>query len=248
MKIYSACPTCSPKEGHEISNRTCSSDINDKGIYLMKCPNGHDFYCIPTFEDYELLFEAGAYSLESKNYVEAVNYFTNSLEKFRYFVILISDYNNGLLINEIEKKRRLIKLSERKIGAFYQAYSYIFKKSPEVFNERQVKFRNEVIHEGKIPSKDETKAYGVAVMDYIKAIQVELRASLPADITFLATFQSRVFEVLKEDKSLPVENTHQFQFMLDFVNSISNYEVDFDTRFSRSKRSTQFLFSDTPNE
>jgi hypothetical protein len=248
MKIHSTCPTCSPEEGHEIRKRTCSSDINDKGIYLMKCPNGHDFYYIPTFEDYELLFEAGAYSLESENYVEAVSYFANSLEKFRYFVILVSDYNNGLPLDEIEKKRKLVKLSERKIGAFYQAYSYIFKKSPEGFNERQVKVRNEVIHEGKIPSKEETKAYGVAVMNYIKAIQVELRASLPPDITYLATFKSRLLEVLKEDTSLPVENTHQFQFMLDFVNSISNQEVDFDTRFSRSKRSTKFLFSDTSHE
>ena len=121
MKIYSACPTCSPREGNEIRNRTCSADINDKGIYLMECPNGHDFYCIPTFADYELLFEAGAYSLESTNYVEAVSYFTNSLEKFRYFVILVSDYYNELPLKEIEKKRKLVKLSERKIGAFYQA-------------------------------------------------------------------------------------------------------------------------------
>lgn len=214
----------------------------------MECPNGHDFYCIPTFADYELLFEAGAYSLESTNYVEAVSYFTNSLEKFRYFVILVSDYYNELPLKEIEKKRKLVKLSERKIGAFYQAYSYILKKSPLEFDNRQVQFRNAVIHEGKIPTHNETKTYGIAVMNYIKEIQVELRYNLPTDITFLAEFRFRLLEVLNEDKSLPIENTHQFQFMLDFVNSISNHDTDFDTRFSRSKMNTQFLFSDTPHE
>lgn len=243
MKIHAACPVCFPGEGNVIQNRNCSADIKSTGVYYMTCPEGHEFYCIPMFEDYELLFEAGAYSLDSGNYVEAVSFFTNSLEKFRYFVILIADLQNQLPFDEIEKKRKILKLSERKIGAFYQAYSYIFKSSPDEFKNSLVKFRNEVIHEGKIPTYAEAKRYGIEVMDYIKEIQVVIRTTLPEDISLLPSLRFKVLEVQKKERELPIANPHTFQFMLDFINCVNNYENDFDTRFTRSKSSTAFLLS-----
>lgn len=57
--------------------------------------------------------------------------------------------------------------SERQLGAFIFLFTQHFKTKPELLHDNLVKLRNEVIHKGKIPTKDEAIKYGQEILELI---------------------------------------------------------------------------------
>ena len=68
-----------------------------------------------------------------------------------------------------------------------------FKEAPPIFDDKQNKFRNSVLHKGMIPTKDESHKFGEYVFNYIRSIQK----------TIFTQYNSESFEfsskVLKRD-------------------------------------------------
>jgi len=57
-----------------------------------------------------------------------------------------------------------------------------FSEQPSLLGQNQIKFRNEVIHKGKIPSRDEAIKYGQEVLDTIRPILHRVKSAFPQGV------------------------------------------------------------------
>ena len=126
----------------------------DRGIYYFKCDKGHEEITVLQVPKYEVLFQSGLNAIIDGYHREAVSSFVASLEKFYDFYIEATLIKNGLPEDQINDFKSKINLSERKVGSFISIYLNENKKIPKVLSSKDSEFRNKVIHDGKIPTRD----------------------------------------------------------------------------------------------
>lgn len=145
--------------------------LNDTGRYEYKCPYGHDTVIILQQQKFEILFEIGAYAITDGYYREAISSFSSALERFYEFFVKVLCHSKGIDEGLFNKTwQDVSKQSERQLGAFIFIYLYEFGKQPTILNNTTVKFRNDVIHKGIIPSKEKAIEYGQKVFDLINPL------------------------------------------------------------------------------
>lgn len=155
-------------------------ELRDDGRYEFTCEKGHTTVTIVQEQKFEVLFDLGAYAIIDGYYREAVASFTSSLERFYEFFIKAVLFEDGLeeaIVTETWKK--VSSQSERQLGAFIFLYLKCFGEKPSLLRGKQITFRNEVIHKGKIPSRREAIEYGQEVLDAVRPILRRVKASLP---------------------------------------------------------------------
>jgi hypothetical protein len=175
-------------ENNKPSESIALVEFRDDGRYEFICQNGHRTITILQQERFEILFDIGGHAILDGYYREAVSSFTSSLEQFyEYFikVVLLERKTDSASIDTAW--RQIAKRSERQFGAFVITYLSVFGQSPNVLSNKKVQFRNDVIHRGKIPSRQEALEYGQAVLDIIRPELIRLRGKCPEGIQ-LATF------------------------------------------------------------
>lgn len=74
--------------------------------------------------------------------------------------------------------RNVAAQSERQFGAFVFLYALEFGRPPKLLDQKWIELRNEVIHKGKIPTKDEALQYGQDVLDVVRPILREMQERL----------------------------------------------------------------------
>ena len=67
--------------------------------------------------------------------------------------------------------------SERVQGAYTVLYTLEHKTPPPTLQESDTKFRNKVIHRGKIPTRQESEDYGQKIIDAIYPVLAYLKAN-----------------------------------------------------------------------
>jgi phage FluMu protein Com len=137
-------------------------------------------------EKFELLFEFGSWAFLDGYYREAVANFATSLERFLEFWIRTIRHKYSVSDEHFEKMWKLIpKQSERQLGAFAMLYLFETGAFPHFLNSNRLKtkFRNDVVHAGKIPSIDETVAYADLVFELIRSLLIELYNIAPTYVT-----------------------------------------------------------------
>ncbi len=175
MKLYLTCMTCFQELGRP-SDISYPAEIQDAGYYQFKCVNGHISRTRLQNPKFEVLFELGLNAINDGYYREAVSSFTSALERFYEYAIKIL-----FKANELDKAlfeslwKQVSNQSERQYGAYLFLYSFVEHDSPPKLSNSKVKFRNEVIHKGKIPTKAEAMSYGEAVVDVILPVLVTLK-------------------------------------------------------------------------
>jgi hypothetical protein len=151
------------------ANFIASSELNDSSLYEVRCPKGHQSYVVLQQQKFELLFDIGACALLDGYHREAVSSFTSSLERFREFFIRASFLQNGNTLNDIETVwKPVAKHSERQFGAYVILYMRECGTVPPLLSSKNIEFRNNVIHRGKIPDRLEAIAYGEAILEAIR--------------------------------------------------------------------------------
>jgi hypothetical protein len=70
---------------------------------------------------------------------------------------------------------RVNKQSERQLGAFMFLFLLAFKETPALLTDAEVGFRNNVIHQGYLPSSSEVADFGERVLQVILSSQDTLR-------------------------------------------------------------------------
>lgn len=178
-------------------------ELRDDGRYEFTCENGHATVTVLQEQKFEVLFDLGAYAILDGYYREAVASFTSSLERFYEFFIKASLFEDGLeedLI--IESWKKVSSQSERQLGAFIFLYLKFFSDSPALLRTKQVQFRNEVIHKGKIPSREEAIKYGQEILDTIRPVLRRVKDDFQTGV--VKTVLHHLMISRKADESQPV--------------------------------------------
>jgi hypothetical protein len=82
-------------------------------------------------------------------------------------------------------------------------YTTDFEKSPPIPSGPQTNFRNEVIHNGKIPTREEAVKYGQAMLDIIRSVLQEAKKKYPKGVD--RTIGLHLAHCLSaKDKGIPV--------------------------------------------
>ncbi len=200
MKLFITCMQCVQELVNPLPGFS-EVEVQDNGCYIMHCSHGHKTTTIVQNPKYEILFDIGANAIVDGYYREAVSSFTSSLERFyEYSIKILCKHNN--VSNDTFKKswKNVSNQSERQLGAFLFLWLQEFQELAELLPEKMIKFRNEVIHKGKIPNKEEAIKYGDAVLVSINAKAKKLNINFKAEINELT------FEHIQECSA---NSTHQ---------------------------------------
>jgi len=223
--------------------------INNNGIYELECRNGHKIHSLLSNKKYEVLFESGILAYTEGYYIESVTVISSSLENFVEYCILLMTFDSNFkfysdvtvdnkeqyenYIREYNKVKdeyennlkRYRKKSGIRLKAFYSLYHAIVGEPLQEIN-YQIKIdganknlRNEVAHNGYIPSQNESLGYLKYVFDYINNVAKKLTLKLNKK-TF-HTVDVVLFEKLIE-RGLKQGNACEFIPM--FLNDVFNSE------------------------
>jgi hypothetical protein len=129
-----------------------------------------------------MLFEIGLHAILDGYNREAVSSFHAAYERFHEFYVRVVCCSNGTDLNVFNEAWRSLALSERQLGAFVITYVIhesiapeLLDKSKKINGKDPIKFRNDVIHKGIIPTREEAICVGQAVFDTIHPIIGMLR-------------------------------------------------------------------------
>lgn len=154
-------------------------EFRDDGRYELECPRGHTFITILQEQKYEVLFEIGINAILDGYYREAVASFAAALERFYEFAVKVVLEEGAVDHADVLATWKLVtNQSERQLGAFIFLWLNRFRKIPDLLPKKSVEFRNEVIHKGRIPTREEAHAFGDAVLEVIVPKLAQLREHL----------------------------------------------------------------------
>ncbi len=189
--MWASCPACYEKRNKPYKDDGLSIRMNIRpfltGIGFadelsyedVPCTNGHQIKIFLTNQKFEVLFQGGTFAIFDGYYREAVASFSSALECLYLFAIELILYKKGIDREQIEKTLKAISLSERRLGAFLALYlieagvklsTLENEKVRSGYNKDAKKFRNDVIHNGKIPTKQQTLEYGNIVLRHIREV------------------------------------------------------------------------------
>ena len=170
MKLLIPCMQCFQEFGRPTEELS-HVGFRDDGRYEVKCSFGHETITLLQQQKFEILFDIGAYAILDGYYREAISSFTSSLERFYEFslrVFLEKESKSDGLFQDCWKK--VAPQSERQLGAFIFLWASHFGKPPELLSNAQTSFRNDVVHKGKIPTREEAVKYGNAVLKLLQSM------------------------------------------------------------------------------
>ena len=168
MRVPILCPVCFQEFGVAAYEFLIEAEYQDEKCYEVTCSQGHRTLTVLELERFEVLFEIGVHAILDGYYREAISSFSASLERFYEFSL-------GVMFSKTQEEESLFancwknvaNASERQLGAFIFLWGANFNEVPVVLSSNQSKFRNDVIHKGKIPNQKETIKFGSEVLDIL---------------------------------------------------------------------------------
>lgn len=132
---------------------------------------------------YEMLFESGIVAMLSNFYREAVTSFAVALERFYDYAVRVLVEHAKIPPDELEAAWKMVaKKSERQLGAFLFLHAFTFQRA--AFDETQRKafekwttFRNDVTHNGVLPSQEETLKWAEWIYTFLRTTAKSLQAT-----------------------------------------------------------------------
>ncbi|WNF47725.1 hypothetical protein RHP75_04610 [Pseudomonas sp. SG20056] len=182
MRLIIPCMQCLQEFGRP-SGEFARVEFKDDGCYEVTCSFGHATVTVLQQHKFEVLFDIGAHAILDGYYREAVSSFTSSLERFYEFAIRIfleKTTESDALFQSVWKS--VSSQSERQLGAFIFLWATHFKEAASLLPQGMITFRNEVIHKGKIPSRDEAIKYGNSVLEVLRPKLKALQKNFPDQV------------------------------------------------------------------
>ena len=184
MIVKLLCPRCAYEASKNFDGYTVLevpvpvSKLSDDGRYEVHCEKGHVSAVILDNVKFELLFELGLNAIIDGYPREAVSSFASALERFYEFYWRVVMCHFDLPSDQVNSTwKPLSKLSERQVGAYSTASILLTKRAPILLNpNKEVPFRNSVIHSGYVPTEKEAISFGDVVMQLISNDLSELRS------------------------------------------------------------------------
>lgn len=177
MKLCIPCMKCFLEDGHP-PDKLMIVEVRDDGRYDVMCFKGHRSIVALQQQDFEVLFDLGANAILDGYYREAVSSFSAVLERFCEFYIRVICLKDGLDHDQIDTSWNHVSAqSERQVGAFIFLYTVENKNAPTLLTNKERGFRNDVIHKGKIPMREEAVRYGSRILELIRPILKDLKVN-----------------------------------------------------------------------
>jgi len=167
MKLFVNCMKCFHDQGYP-SEVFYPVEVNDSGVLFGTCPKGHKTATILQQQKFEILFDFGSMALVDGYPREAITSIVASLERFYEFYIDVILIKHNIDKNSISYFWKYNSLSERQFGAFTLSHllncnteyiDFIDNQKPVGYTKTLKNVRNEVVHNGYMPSTDEASAY-----------------------------------------------------------------------------------------
>ncbi len=173
------CQVC--KDAGFIANDSRQwASITDGRVYEYSCEHGHCTILNHQAYEFQVLFEIGCQAILDGYHREAVASFNSALERFYEFYIRAILISRSSAQSESESCWRVVKSSsERQLGAFTYVYLVEEGVAPLALDELPVgntrkkqfkSFRNNVVHGGTIPTREQALSFGQIVLDFIVPI------------------------------------------------------------------------------
>jgi hypothetical protein len=181
VKTNIICPECSQATGgHAVFHVEA---IRDDGLYTGKCPNGHGLLVATQTLRHEMLFEIGLNAITDGYSREAISSFAAATERFFEFAIRVMGRNRNVAAKVFDCAwREVSSRSERELGAYVFLYVTSFGEVPTLLGRSMVELRNNVIHKGMLPTKEQASSFGKAAYGVIQSGIQKLRADCLDDV------------------------------------------------------------------
>lgn len=172
MEVLTVCMQCQIENGVPNFASFRMSAIPDDLIIRQVCVAGHVTHTVLQNDRFELLSELALLALIDGYYREAVVNFSAMIERLHEFYIRVVAEKRGISEDTLRRIwKTMVSQSERQLGAFAMAYTFEHgEPAPQLRADTEVKFRNDVVHKGKFPTRAETVAYGQACFDLAHVI------------------------------------------------------------------------------
>jgi hypothetical protein len=165
----------------EIDVYSPMSRLSDSGKYQVACGHGHTSTVVLNNLKFELLFEMGINAIVDGYAREAVSSFSAALERFYEFYWRVALTHLSIPEEKLAAAWKVLsRQSERQLGAYVSASLALTKEPPRLLSpNKEVEFRNNVIHKGYVPMDEEATEFGDAVMVLITEELEKLRRIAP---------------------------------------------------------------------
>ena len=155
--------------------------LRDDGVYPVRCERGHNARVRLQNLRFELLFEMGVYALHDGYTREAVSSCAAALERFYEFYVAVATEAFNVAPEELAGAWKAVsRQSERQLGMFVAAHLILTGRAPELLNpNRDVRFRNCVVHQGYVPQHHEAEEFCEVVLGLLDRLIDGLRGRCP---------------------------------------------------------------------
>jgi len=157
-------------------------EMDDSGLVLVTCPEGHRSATVTQLPKYEVLFRSGTSALIDGYANEAVSSFAAALERLYEFFIRVVSRKLDISQDTFEMSwKHVAAQSERQFGAFCFLYALETGSAFSVPSKFPT-FRNKVLHRGYIPPMSKVYEYAEWVFLTIRSVMVRLRETAGGNI------------------------------------------------------------------
>ena len=215
-------------------------ELNEDGVYSFQCTNGHVKWTFLQEQLFQILFDLGVLAISDSYTREAVSSFASSLERFYEFIIKLILLSDNVPEDKITNYWKVIsKQSERQFGAYLGLFIYKFKQVPPILDNSWVKFRNDVLHNGKIPPEKITLDYGQTIADLVIDILLFLKdffkESVSKIIHRVYKYNSNEFMMKNPQIKKPWGASYGTIIQLRMINSSSFGKIDISSEVKQYK-------------
>lgn len=178
------------------------------------------------------LIDMGIFALLDGYPREAAANIAAALERFYEFFIYVISQKNGMPQALFDDAWKLTKQTERQYGAFCFLYSLEFKKAPQKMR-KWTEFRNDITHDGYIPSFDEVINETEQVWHFIGETFYELVLSYPQIVADAFVMTQKDFYKNNKSETDAVQNIVPIGTLTSYKFHINDVQKWEDTTFRK---------------
>lgn len=190
MQTFTTCMQCQVETGVPNLSSFALAQIPESGVIESTCNRGHRTATIIQQTKFEILSEMGVNGIVNGSYRDAVSSFATSLERLHEYFVEAACRKQGISPEVFAATwRPMASQSERQLGAFLAAFLLDTRQTAKLMPQKQVEFRNAVVHKGRFPTREEAIRFGQAMFDCALPVLTVLRSASYAETVQILTFE-----------------------------------------------------------
>lgn len=176
----------------------------------ITCSKGHTFELFSPYTRYNILLNQAMIAFKKGFYFESFHTLYSGYENFKFIIVqyyLFTIYNDIEKAIEVSKK---MNRSEKIDGAFTIAYISIFNESPNTLSNNLIKERNNVTHNGKIPTKKMCENLGNSIFKLVISTHSKLNIDFDGTLLIEFLFFLNQFNAKEKGHAVIFETPNEF--------------------------------------